>query len=320
MQMLPDVLSGLAVGHGPVVFKWPGNQQPPSHFWEIMRRFIDVPFLKLEPLGLTLITLSRYGDVSNLRDKVYALLGIIGSSTREKLVVDVKKPVADVYLDFSACLINISQFPAKLLHEAGTSNIAIVGLPSWCFDLSFKHCQTRLGSGALSSSEDSEIVRRISGTEHSTCEPRFEASVREKILQFSGWEVDEVKEVFEAPDLEESLLGIRILGPEFARDLWHWEESCLHISKEVYDTPDSIPDAHWRTLTMTCNSNDRSHQYKAWKQELEFSWRALPEDSFQDPAPRQPSTCARSPEKSATGKHVLSTAQSAFHHGVVSSC
>lgn len=36
-------------------------------------------------------------------------------------------------------------------------------------------------------------------TEYSVCKPKFEASVQEKTLQVSGWEVDHVKEVIEVP-------------------------------------------------------------------------------------------------------------------------
>lgn len=150
------------------------------------------------PSGRDLIPLSRFHIVSKPQDKVYALLGLLGTSTREKLVVDVGKPVEEVYLDWSAYLFNTSRSPWDLLHQAGTSSIAIAGLPSWCFDLSV-NCRSGYRHGAFASSEYPAIVRTMIDTEYSVCKPKFEASVQEKTLQVSGWEVDHVKEVIEFP-------------------------------------------------------------------------------------------------------------------------
>ncbi|KAG4413789.1 hypothetical protein IFR04_013061 [Cadophora malorum] len=274
IQMLPDVLrSSSRYVNGVVVLQWPEDQQPPSGFLEILRRFICVPFLsrlwvvqeialaktvlvlagsflvtwndpydvamglvsqmylstrhwasepilvrmlgaissilnigstRIElqrndaPSGRDLIPLSRFHIVSKPQDKVYALLGLLGTSTREKLVVDVGKPVEEVYLDWSAYLFNTSRSPWDLLHQAGTSSIAIAGLPSWCFDLSV-NCRSGYRHGAFASSEYPAIVRTMIDTEYSVCKPKFEASVQEKTLQVSGWEVDHVKEVIEVP-------------------------------------------------------------------------------------------------------------------------
>ena len=288
-----------------------------------------------EPSGWDLLTLSKTHHVSNLQDKVYALLGLLGSSTWENLVVDVDKPVEEVYLDFSAFLFDTAQYPGNFLYMAGSSNFVIAGLPSWCFDLSVNH-YARYVRGASASSGDPTIVRRIIGTGHNICKPKFEASVQEKTLQFLGWEVDHVMEVIEFPNTVgmTSLFDVQNLDLKVATDLCRWEDSCLQISKEVYSTPEAFLDAHWRTLTGTCNSVDRSHEYRAWKEYLASSCQRLTED---DPTllSRQPSRwrkfsshlfrairgkhepSPRCPEIESTSEGVLSLTLSSFHRDAI---
>jgi hypothetical protein len=47
---------------------------------------------------------------------------------------------------------------------------------------------------------------------------------------------------------------------------WRWDERCLQISRAIFNMPDGIPEAHWRTITCDYQlGKDRLEEYKEWK-------------------------------------------------------
>jgi hypothetical protein len=208
--------------------------------------------------GFFLSSIARRLEATDLRDKEYGLLGLVPTQVQADIKVDVRKSIAAVYTDFSRSLLKYED-DLGLLAYAGLSSSTIADLPSWCIDFSQNKklgrvmCMTQFQAGR------SESLL--------SCIDYLDTGSSEPLLTILGWKVDCINEVvhdmpywdWDNWDMERA---------EAARKL---EEACLQISRTIFNTPDDIPDEHWRTITGDCARDEKGsgrEEYLEWKQSI----------------------------------------------------
>lgn len=121
----------------------------------------------------------------------------------------------------------------NLLHFA-SSNFRLEGetLPSWCPN--FEKPQTTLRFGGMSAGY------RAGFKDLTTFPFRVTTSLDCDAIHVQGFCVDQVAYVVPAA-------WLWIDDPTSAQSLI-WEANCLELSQKVYECPDEVPEAHWRTI------------------------------------------------------------------------
>lgn len=232
------------------------------------------------PGAWNIVILSKFQHVSDLRDKVYGMLGLVKKDIQTQIEIDVEKTIVDVYSDFSGVLfLSEREQGVELLRYAGMTTSNLEGLPSWCID--FSH----FAENGLQSSHYKSGMR----LSNSLFTPDLDIDCTQGIMGISGWEVDQVAEAAEYPPDNETR---RCLAHPMGEAAWRWDEKCLRMSKHVLKSNDGIPEAYWRTITADRkNGIDRLEEYKEWKQAIWENWQSsLFEESNWRNMPSKPPT------------------------------
>jgi hypothetical protein len=209
-----------------------------------------------------IIFLSQRQQVTDLRDKVYGMLSLLNERIRTQIHIDVGKSVVNVYTDFSKCLVTAVP-DAEFLRSAGISKSGLKDLPSWCVDLS-----TPAG-------DELNALQFKAGLDLFPRSPHLSLHATDPVIEFTGWEVDHVAEVVEHPKNETSpqFRPWGFMRYPMAEATWKWDEKCLGISKAVFNEPESIPEAHWRTITAERSERkDGLAEYLEWKNIIFENW------------------------------------------------
>jgi len=88
-----------------------------------------------------IILLSLAGQVTDPRDRVYGLLGLLGKEIAMHIAVDVKKRVLEVYTDFTRCFLRST----KILQCLGLRTLQIALLSAYRLGLSILLYHYRVG-------------------------------------------------------------------------------------------------------------------------------------------------------------------------------
>jgi hypothetical protein len=73
-------------------------------------------------------------------------------------------------------------------------------------------------------------------------------------VQVKGFRVDRIAEVVPCYFERQSHLTTELKDVGIA-ELFEWERKCLELSQLTYNTPQEVPDAHWRTLIANKHAN-----------------------------------------------------------------
>jgi hypothetical protein len=191
-----------------------------------------------------LSTLAKRLEATDLRDKVYGILGLLPPPIQDKIEVDVGKSIVALYANFTRSLLEYDN-SLELLERAGISNSSIADLPSWRIDVS-------QDEETLGITHPFAHFRAGRSKTLFPCIEYFDAD-SSRLLTILGWKVDCITEVVQ--DM-----------PHWNLDNWDMEtsgaatqleEACLHISRTIFNTPDDIPDEHWRTITGDCRRDEK---------------------------------------------------------------
>lgn len=215
-----------------------------------MRREVEVGWSLLEVLVFT-----REAQATDLRDKVYGLLGLTSYTGAEKngheqlardIDVSYAKTVEQVYQDLAVLIVERYQGPraAELLYAAGRVSLTHgLKLPSWVPDWSIDR-QNVLWWNAQDSeyraAKDTEARMYICGHQKS-------------LLVVAGKEIDTI----DILDAEEDVNRIQEMPSEsywaHLHALMTARESLLQ-KHSIFPSPDQGRDALWRTLTANRNA------------------------------------------------------------------
>jgi hypothetical protein len=206
--------------------------------------------------GISLSTLARMLKATDLRDKAYGLLGLVPMQVQADINVDVGKSIVAVYTDFSRSLLKYEN-DLGLLECAGLSNSAIADLPSWCIDFSQsrKQCSVILTTQFQAGRSKNLLP----------CNEYLDAGSSGPLLTILGWKVDCINEVVK----DMPYWDLNDWDMESAEAADKLEEACLQISRTIFNSPDDIPDEHWRTITCDRGRDEkgsRREEYLEWKQ------------------------------------------------------
>jgi hypothetical protein len=208
-----------------------------------------------------LSSLAKMLEATDLRDKVYGILGLLPPAIQDKIEVDVGKSIIAVYADFTRGFLEYDN-RLELLEEAGISNSCIEDLPSWCIDFSqgkkkvqITHPLVNFGAGKRKS-----LLPCIEYLDPGSSGP---------FLTLLGWKVDCITKVVK----DMPYLYWNNWDMEMTEAIRKCDEDCLQISRTIFNTPDDIPDEHWRTITCDRGSREkgdekgsRREEYLEWKQ------------------------------------------------------
>jgi hypothetical protein len=137
-----------------------------------------------------LIMIARILEATDLRDKVYGLLGLVSASIEDEIKVDVGKSIVAVYTDFSRCLLKYDE-NVELLEHAGILKSTVADLPSWCIDVSHGQEISRVTKLRVSfEAGRSESLLPCIGS--------FDVGSTERLLALLGWTVDCIAEFVES--------------------------------------------------------------------------------------------------------------------------
>jgi hypothetical protein len=167
-------------------------------------------------------------QVTDLRDKVYALLGILGYPS---IKVDYRMTVEDVYTSFSQAVFEDAR-NIKLLHQFGIGR-KIDTLPSWVIDLSVS---SHVGRFQLNRNWKNEISKLIDQVMDGF---RIDGSS----MFIKGRQIDQVQEVGEALQPSNSPASRGHAAQTVFRN---WELCAGRIKNPISGAP--IPAAFWTTL------------------------------------------------------------------------
>lgn len=210
---------------------------------------------------LPFVRLGRNKDVSLPVDRIYGLLGLVGPTVASKIVIDYSTAGQEnwwrAYIQYGK--FQLQSEPTLTLLSAAASQQRPPGLPSWCPNFnSLPKDPFCLGSvigyraGFRSDIERATVKNvRILDSDN---------------IQVSGFRVDRVRQVVGSP--KDCFETEPWYGPSGSCALLlDFESRCLEVSQNVYNSPNEIPEAHWRTLTADADFSIRS---------------PLPPDTFED--------------------------------------
>jgi hypothetical protein len=181
-----------------------------------------------------LISLIREKDVTDPKDKIYGVLGLV-PPLQKSIVVDYSLTTAEVYRQFAGrCVIH--EIDHSLLSEI-TSRDGMIGLPSWCPNFNSRGPQTALGGENGPRSGHHAGFRKPWAYKHSIVR-----LVNAVTIACCGFVVDRI---------EDKVGELRVsfpLAPEGARIVLNWEQKCLRLARKTYTKASDIPLAYPRSL------------------------------------------------------------------------
>jgi len=196
--------------------------------------------------------IARSLEVSDLRDKVYSVLGFIPKPIQDKIKVDVEKTIVAVYTEFSRSLLKYGE-NFELLKDSGVSSSAIADLRFWCIDFS----QDKKLSRVIDMMAQFQAGRNYSLL---PCIQAFDGP----LLTILGWKVDCINQVVQ----DMPYWSFEIWDTDTLEAARKCEEDCLQISRIIFNATDDVPDEHWRTIT-----GDRDKDKKGSRREEYLEWR-----------------------------------------------
>jgi Heterokaryon incompatibility protein (HET) len=155
-------------------------------------------------------------------DKVYGALAIMPPSLQQTLVVNVNMTHAQVYANFTRCLLERGNASLTLGHVS--YSMKVEGLPSWCPDFAEAPTTVLLGTfdipggftaGKGPSSLEKELVKLL---------PEWDT------IEVVGFEVDIISEV----------VGLEYIPPtdiEANSSIVKWDETCVTLAENNFDLP-----------------------------------------------------------------------------------
>ena len=225
----------------------------------LRKHFVQSPRKCIEFTVLLLSSSDR--GCSDPRDRIYALLGMSGPELQENVQIRYDVPPTEIYLDYARWEIQQVNGPNILLLACWKHPRP--DMPSWCPDFDADPQLIPLGAGHSSDQYDAGTHPRINNPGNIcfiTCLPTS------NMIKTLGLHVDKVLKTLPAIWRFSSDTD---MGPDKAQAsrCLAWERSCLELSQEVFNRPDTVPEEHWRTLTANkFGSNasiaDRQHDYE----------------------------------------------------------
>jgi hypothetical protein len=231
----------------------------PSIISNIKRAFLAIGTFRIaknmveanRPSLLQLARIGRDKDVTEPVDRIYGLLGLVSPMVASQIVVDysteAKKEWWRVYIQYGK--LQLQSESTLLLLSMAASQQRPTELPSWCpnFDSRPKD-PFNLGG----------VIGYQAGFK--SWEDRLKPNVQildSNKIQISGFRVGCVREVVGSPkhyfETEPSY------GPSGSSALLlDYESRCLKVSQDTYNSPNEVPEAHWRTLTADADFHSRS--------------------------------------------------------------
>jgi hypothetical protein len=200
---------------------------------------------------LGFVRLARDKNVTQPVDRIYGLLGLVNPTVASKIVVDysddAKEKWWSVYIQYGKLQLQ-SESTLALLSMAASQQRP-TELPSWC---------PNFNSPPKDPFSLGGVIGYQAGFE--SWEDRLKPNVQisdSNTLRVSGFQVDRVRLVVGSPkhcfETEPSY------GPSGSSALLlDYESRCLKISQETYNSPNKVPEAHWRTLTADADFRSRS--------------------------------------------------------------
>lgn len=169
-------------------------------------------------------------------DRVYGVLGLLNESHRRHITVDYKLPTLEVYLDISKFVIRTD--PSLYLLFCACTRSDMPGLPSWCPNFSRNSKSHALGTVASRAGywagfrnlADLRTGLTIRPGSNSILAPGFKMDIVSEVVpaDWPGW-----------PNEAEATK---------AKQAITWEKACRLLSQKVCDSPNAVPEKHWRTL------------------------------------------------------------------------
>ena len=183
-----------------------------------------------------LLKLSRRSLATDLRDKVYALLGIAQECDREAIKPDYNLSTAELYHRIALYFIERDK-TIDVISQAGYGRL-IADLPSWVPDWSF--CLSSDNQDLVDVSYpgywlDVEIYPAL-----------LKPSNDPNHLILGGKIVDTIFEVGPILDTERRAEDAQTARERIASVIHKWE--LLVLSMQTYETGEAVVDAYWRTL------------------------------------------------------------------------
>ena len=203
---------------------------------------------------LTFVTIGRDKDVTEPVDQIYGLLGLVDPmvGVASRIVVDYsiegRKNWWRPYIQYGK--LQLQSEPTLTLLSMAASQQRPAGLPSWCPNFN-------------SRPKDPVSLGRVIGYRAGFESDMDRASVRNvqildsNNIQISGFRVACVREVVGSP--KHCFETEPWYGPSGSCALLlDYESRCLKVSQDAYNSPNEVPEAHWRTLTADADIRSRS--------------------------------------------------------------
>ena len=189
---------------------------------------------------LTLLIATSERESKEPRDRLYALLGLAPTEVQTKVSIQYDVPPAKVFLNYAKWEVQRSGGPIILLMACVKNEFA--GLPSWCPKFDEKPEIQALGMLAHTANYHAGFRPKEKNTTcYVTCIPDS------NLIKTQGILVDRITEKIPAGWQPFGALdGHR--AKEMAGQGLAWEASCLELSQEIYNQPNTVPEGHWRTL------------------------------------------------------------------------
>ncbi|TAQ89308.1 hypothetical protein B7494_g2370 [Chlorociboria aeruginascens] len=200
---------------------------------------------------LGFVRLARDKDVTQPVDRIYGLLGLVNPTIASQIVVDYSDEAKEkwwrVYIQYGKLQLQ-SETTLTLLSMAASQQRPIE-LPSWCPNFNSPPKDPFCLGG---------VIGYQAGFE--SWEDRLKPNVQildSNNIKVSGFRVDHVHLVVGSPkhyfETEPSY------GPSGSSALLlDYESRCLKVSQDTYNSPNKVPEAHWRTLTADADFHSRS--------------------------------------------------------------
>jgi hypothetical protein len=169
-------------------------------------------------------------------DRVYGVLGLLNESHRRHITVDYKLSILDVYLDIGKFVIRTD--PSLYLLFCACTRSDMPGLPSWCPNFSRNSKSNPLGTVA------SRAGYWAGFRNLADLRTGLAICPGSNSILAQGFKMDIVSEVVPAdwPGWPNELEATK------AKQAITWEKACCSLSQKVYDSPNAVPEKHWRTL------------------------------------------------------------------------
>jgi hypothetical protein len=189
-------------------------------------------------------------------DRIYALLVLMPGAFQRHFAVDYSLSVRDVYL--KCCKLIIRTDPILYLLHSACKRSILPGLPSWCPTFNHPSSANNLGTLAAKagywagyrSLKDLRKGLALFEDSDSIVAPGFKMDTVSSVIP-GGW--------LWPKERDQALAGQTL----------SWEASCLSLAQQLFNSPDGVPEAYWRTLIANKESShdpctsDLSSEYLA---------------------------------------------------------